>query len=216
MSMSQSDATINCILNLCKEKGYIQTPKETIYKDILTKEDTTFVVNFITLGLIEGDITMTDKSREKFKEDKKGLRRYVVGLVNDRLRKAKVLNGNVTYKYKNPGKLTQSKDPELKSLLQVMDITTDPLHKVAIQVEIDRRKKELDVVKKVTIDYSLLPESVRKMLEQTVEQKTDEEIVENGPSLGNIYENGENPVEVDVDEEPNPMNIQEDYELNED
>ena len=169
MSTSQSQATINCIINLCTEKGYKHTPNETVYSEILTKEDLTNVVNFITAGLVEGSISITDKSKEKWKVgtdqvDVKGLRRYVVGLVNDRLRKAKALNGNVKYEYKEPGKLTMSKDPELKALNQTMEITTDPEHKKLIQVEIDRRQQELNKPKKVEVDVSLLPKHLRDKL----------------------------------------------------
>ena len=161
---TQSQATIDCIINICNEKGYAHQPHETVYRDILTKEDTTQVVTFITQGLIDGEISMTDKSKEKFKDDPKGLRRYVVGLVNDRLRKSKVLNGNTKYEYKEPGKLTMSKDPELKSLKQVLDITTDPEDRNLIQVEIDRRQQELNKPKKVEIDVSLLPQHLRDKL----------------------------------------------------
>jgi hypothetical protein len=161
---SQSEVTINCILNLCTEKEYDHTPHETVYKDLLSKDDITQVVNFVTKGLINEEVTMTEKSKEKFKDDPKGLRRYVVGLVNDRLRKSKVLNGNVKYEYKEPGKLTMSKDPKLKSLNQVMEITTNPEHRVEIQKEIDRRMAELNAPKKVEIDVSLLPEELRKKL----------------------------------------------------
>ena len=166
---TQSQSTIDCIINLCTEKGYKHTPNETVYSEILTKEDLTNVVNFITVGLVEGNISITDKSKEKWSVgtdncDVKGLRRYVVGLVNDRLRKSKVLNGNVKYEYKEPGKLTMSKDPELKALKQTMEITTDPEHQKLIQAEIDRRQQELNKPKKVEVDVSLLPKHLRDKL----------------------------------------------------
>ena len=163
MSQTQSEATINCILNLCTEMEYKHSPKETIYKDLLTKDDITKVVNFITAGMINGDITMTDKSHKKFDKDHKALRRYTVGLVNDRLRKAKVLNGNTTYKYKNPGKLTSARDPELKALMQTIEIVPKE-HVAEVQKEIDRRKAELATKKTVEIDYNLLSPELRKTL----------------------------------------------------
>lgn len=160
MSQSQSESTINCILNLCTEQGYDHAPHETIYKDILTKDDVTHVVNFVTAGMISGDITMTDKSHTKFDDDPKALRRYAVGLVNDRLRKAKALNGNSTYQYKNPGKLTSSRDPELKALLQAIEVVPED-QKELVQVEIDRRRLELNKPKTVEINYDDLPEALR-------------------------------------------------------
>lgn len=163
MSQTQSEATINCILNVCNDKGYEHSPSETVYKDILTKDDVTHVVNFVTAGMQAGNITMTDKAHAKFDNDPKALRRYAVGLVNDRLRKSKVLNGNTTYQYKNPGKLTISRDPELKALMQTIEIVPEE-HKPEVQKEIDRRKAELDKPKMVEINYDALSPELRAKL----------------------------------------------------
>ena len=163
MSKTQSEATINCILNTCTEQGYDHSPHETIYKDIMTKDDITSVVNFVTAGMTNGDITMTDKSHAKFDDDPKALRRYAVGLVNDRLRKAKALNGNTNYQYANPGKLKNSRDAELKALLQTIEIVPDE-HKAEVQVEIDRRRAELNVTKQPAINYDVLPPELRAKL----------------------------------------------------
>lgn len=162
--LSQSQATINAIVSLSTEKGYQATPFETDYKDVLTKDDISQVVNFITVGLKDETITMTDKSKAKFKDDSKALRRYVVGLVNDRLRKAKAINGNITYSAKEPGKLKNAKDAELKALTQVLALDNPPEVKAEIQAEIDRRKSELDLPKKVEINYDHLPAELRAKL----------------------------------------------------
>lgn len=164
--LSQSTATINAIVNLAKDQGYDATPFETDYKSVLTKDDQTQVVNFIAQGLMDGNISMTEKSQAKFEGDPKALRRYVVGLVNDRLRKAKAINGNVTYVAKNPGKLTNSRDAELKALTQVLTLDNTAEVKAEIEAEIARRKSELaaDKVKTVTINYDALPADLRAKL----------------------------------------------------
>lgn len=164
--MIQSDATVACIINLCTEMGYKHNPGETVYKDLLTKDDKTFVANFVTKGCLDGSIMMSDRFTEKTKGDPKAVRRYVVGLVNDRLRKAKKLNGSTKYVAANPGKLKGSRDPEMKSLKQVLEITTDESNRKDIQLEIDRRQKELDLEKKktVTIDVKFLSPELRKTL----------------------------------------------------
>ena len=167
MTTSQSDATINAVVNLAKEQGYDAKPFETDYKSVLTKADTTQVVNFITQGLTDGEITMTDKSKAKFEDDPKALRRYVVGLVNDRLRKAKAINGNTVYAAKEHGKLKASRDAELKALTQVLSLNNTPEVKAEIQAEIDRRKSELDAAKVKTdkpINYDALPADLRMKL----------------------------------------------------
>ena len=154
---TQSEATINAIINLANEKGYEATPYETDYKAVLTADDKTTVVELIFAGLQSNAISMTEKSKAKFQDDPKALKRYVVGLVNDRLRKAKALNGNTKYEYKEPGKLTSSRDPQLKALNQVLELHKDTEHAEAIQVEIDKRKAELAAEKQDPIDISHLP-----------------------------------------------------------
>ena len=167
--LSQSQATINAIVSLAQEKGYDASPFETDYRTVMTKEDCTTIVNFITQGLIDDEITMTDGSKEKFKEmndSNKGLRRYVVGLVNDRMRKAKALNGNTTYEAKEPGKLKNSRDPELKALMQCLELENPAEAKAEIQAEIDRRRSELAAAnpKKPDINYDALPAHLRAKL----------------------------------------------------
>ena len=156
---TQSEATINAVVNLANERGYGATPFETVYKDVLTKDDVTSVIEHVFEGIKSGEISMTDKSRAKFKDDDKAMRRYVVGLVNDRFRKAKALNGNTTYAYKNPGKLTNSRDPELKALTQVLELHKGTEAEADIQAAIDVRQSFLTAqkAKTVEIDYSHLP-----------------------------------------------------------
>lgn len=166
MSKTQSEATINAVIALAQDQGYQATPHETDYKTVITKADQTIVVNMITAGLLAGDITMAEKSKAKFAGDDKALRRYVVGLVNDRLRKAKALNGNIAYVAKEPGKLKNSRDAEMKALTQVLTLDNPPEVKAEIEAEIVRRQAELDAInpKTVTIQVEHLPEALRAKL----------------------------------------------------
>jgi hypothetical protein len=164
---TQSEATINAVINLAKDKGYSATPFETDYNTVLTSDDKSTVVNMITQSIIDGTVSMTEKSQQKFGDDDKALRRYVVGLVNDRLRKAKALNGNVKYEHKEPGKLTSSRDPQLKALNQILNLeTTTEDDKPAIEKAIKQRQAELNVEKQkqVTINYDALPADLRAKL----------------------------------------------------
>ena len=174
---TQSQATINAIVNLASEKGYDVKPHESDYKTVMTKADTDQIVSLITQGLTDESVSMTEKSRLKFnvgqgtpqtESQKKALKRYVVGLVNDRLRKAKAINGNVTYQAKEPGKLTNSRDAELKALTQVLALDNPDNVKAEIQSEIDRRKAELAAQKaaktSAPINYDCLPADLRAKL----------------------------------------------------
>jgi len=177
---TQSEATINAVINLANEKGYEATPFETDYKTVLTADDQQVIVNTIFQGLKDGQISMTEKSKAKFADDDKALRRYVVGLVNDRLRKAKALNGNTTYQYKNPGKLKDARDPQLKALNQVLELHKDTDNEAEIVAAIEKRKAEIaaEKQKEVTINIEHLPADLVEKLGLATEEEVVEETTE--------------------------------------
>ena len=163
---TQSEATINAIINIAQEKGYEAKPFETDYKTVLTKDDISNVVDLIAAGMTNGTIQMSDAAHAKFDDDPKALRRYTVGLVNDRLRKAKAINGNTKYEAKEPGKLSGSRDPQLKALQQVLDLQKGTEHEAEIQAAIDTRKAELSAAKAKTVEINVdaLPADLRAKL----------------------------------------------------
>lgn len=163
---TQSQAVINFVVNLAKEKGYDAREFETDYKTILSKDDVNVVVEMTFAGLQNGTISMTEASQAKFQDDEKALRRYVVGLVNDRLRKAKAINGNTTYEYKEPGKNKFNKDVQLKALYQILELHKGTDNEAEIQEAIDARTAEItkDKPKQVVINYDALPDDLRAKL----------------------------------------------------
>ena len=165
---NQSQATIDITVNYCIEKGIQATPFETDFNEVLSSDDKKAIVSMVFEGMTNGDITVSDKSLSKYKNDHKAWRRYTVGLINDRLRKAKALNGNIVYTAKEPGKLSGSRDPELKALMQVLTLDNTPEVRADIQAEIDRRKSEIDATKAAKaskpINYDALPADLRAKL----------------------------------------------------
>ncbi len=160
---TQSEATINAVVNLAKELEIEATPYETVYSKVLSSEQLQPLIDMLTVSLIEGAIGMSPKSKlkflgndtEEYPSDHKALRRYVVGLVNDRMRKAKALNGNIKYEHKEVGKLINSRDPQLKALNQVLALeTTLDEDKPAILQAITTRKEE-SVTEKMKKDIAL-------------------------------------------------------------
>ena len=165
---TQSQATIDITVNYCKEKEIHATPFETDYKEVLSSDDKKAIVSMVFEGMVNGDISVNEASLVKYENDHKAWRRYTVGLLNDRLRKAKALNGNTTYVAKEPGKLSGARDPELKALMQVLTLKNTPEVKAEIQAEIDRRKGEIAVTKATKtakpINYDALPADLRAKL----------------------------------------------------
>ena len=154
---TQSGAVIAMCIAMAEERGYEASPFETDYKTVLKEADIKAIEEMTFAGINEGTIALTEKSQLKWENDSKGLRRYVTGLVNDRLRKAKALNANTNYAYKNPGKLTNSRDDVLKNLNLVLKIRTDPTDIVAIQEAIKTRQAEIAKAKAPEVDMSHLP-----------------------------------------------------------
>lgn len=165
---TQSQATIDITVNYCKEKEIQATPFETDYNEVLSSEDKKAIVSMVFEGMVNGDISVTDKSKANYENDHKAWKRYTTGLLNDRLRKAKALNGNTTYVAKEPGKLSGSRDPELKALMQVLTLDNAPEVKAEIEAEIDRRKSEIAATKAAKtvkpINYDALPADLRAKL----------------------------------------------------
>ena len=165
---TQSQATIDITVNYCKDKEIQATPFETDYKEVLSSDDKKVIVSMVFDGMVNGNIAVADKSLAKYENDHKAWKRYTVGLLNDRLRKAKALNGNTTYTAKEPGKLSGSRDPELKALMQVLALDNTPEVKADIQSEIDRRKSEIAATKATKsakpINYDALPADLRAKL----------------------------------------------------
>lgn len=161
MSMSQSKSVINFVVNYCNEHYEECEEFKTIYNDVLNDVDRNVVVDFVVNGIKSGEISMTEKSKEKFNKDSL-LRRYVVGLVNDRLRKSKSLNGSKTYV---PAFKRDKKDVQLETLKQVLLLNVDNEHTIEIERCIEVRRKELNVVKvkEVEIDYSALPKDLQHL-----------------------------------------------------
>ena len=156
---NQSQATIDITINYCKDKGISAKPYETDYNAVLTREDKNTIVEMVFEGMRNGDIFIKEESLQKFTTDHKAWKRYAVTLVNDRLRKAKALNGNTTYQYKEPGKLTNSRDEQLKALTQLLEIQQGTEYEADIVEAIEARKTAIaaEKQKEVRVDVSKLP-----------------------------------------------------------
>ena len=129
----------------------------------LTTEERARVVGLVCEAFDAGEVTFkeTDANKNKL-ADEKELRKYVVGLVNNWLRKDPNLNGGEKYEAKNPG--TRSSDAQLKNLNLLLKATTDEKKQQKIQSFIDKRKQELVKTKAVEIDMDLIPEELKEIL----------------------------------------------------
>jgi hypothetical protein len=160
--ISQRQATVSVILSVLSERGVNYTLNgEQSIADVLTVTDKEQVVNKLVAGFRSGQVQMSSEASDKYAYDTE-LKKYVVGLVNNWIRKAPEFNGGNAYATKNPGSRTGSGDEKLKALRALMSKIDDATTKATIQLEIDKRLEELKP--KIEIDAALIPESLRHLL----------------------------------------------------
>lgn len=133
----------------------------------LSKEERSQVVSMVTESITSGETEFSDAAKAKYDTPEK-VRSYVVGLVNNWLRKDKRLNGGVKYQAKNPGSRAGSTDPVIKELRKLLSTLTEEDQKAAVQAEIDARLAEIQATKqaakKEEINLDHIPEHLRALV----------------------------------------------------
>ncbi len=106
---------------------------------IITRDQKNQIRTKIFNAIVEGYVTYS-----KDISDNKELRKYVNGMVDNHIRKAKELNGGIKYTTKNPGSGRGRRDPQLVNLkkLQTKYSQKEPEF-TKIQVAIQKRETEL-------------------------------------------------------------------------
>ena len=159
--VNQRNAVVSTIISVLNERGCSYEMNGSLpICEVLTVDDKNKVIGIICKGFKENKIEMSTEAKAKYYADAE-LRKYVVGLVNNWIRKAPEFNGGNQYQTRNPGSRTGSGDPKLKALKALFNTVPDA-NKPAVQAAIDARLEELKP--KVTIDTNLLPEHLRHLV----------------------------------------------------
>ena len=160
--MSQRTATVKAIISVITDRGVqYELNGETPISEVLTIDDKQKVCQIIFNGFRNGNIELSAEAAGKFRADNE-LRKYVVGLVNNWIRKAPEFNGGNSYQTKNPGSRSGTGDAKIKALKALMSTVSDESTKAQIQLAIDERLEELQP--KVQIDVTALPEHLRHLV----------------------------------------------------
>lgn len=161
--MNQRQATVTTIMSVLAERNCnYELNGETSVSEFLTTDDKSKVVDILCKGFLAGEIEMSQEGKEKYFSNTAELRKYVVGLVNNWIRKAPEFNAGNSYVAKNPGSRSGSGDETIKALKALLAVTADPSIKSDIQAEIDKRLAELKP--KIEINISALPEHLRHLV----------------------------------------------------
>ena len=165
MRTNQRTAVVNAILATLEDHGIDYELNGPVpVKDVLTDAIKSEVREMLFDGFQSGAIEYKASFQSKVDNDSE-LKKYISGLLNNWIRKAKEFNAGQTYKAKNPGSRAGSTDSKVKEMRKLLSVTTDPSAKAMIQEAIDKRVAEIRAEKQnVEIDASQLPEHLRELL----------------------------------------------------
>ena len=129
----------------------------------LSKTDKQTIVGMVCAARAEMELSA--EADEKFDTPQK-FKTYVIGLVNNWLRKDTRLNGGEKYVTKNPGSRAGSGDDTVKALRALRRTLTDVSQIAEVESEIATRVAAVKAAKqpKVEINTNLIPENLRHLV----------------------------------------------------
>lgn len=169
MSMNQRTATVQAILSTLSARGCdYELNGQTTISEVLTDNDKKEVRDLLFNQFRSGEISVSETFAETKLNDDSELKKYISGLVNNWIRKAKEFNAGEAYITKNPGSRAGSGDEqmrELKKLLIQVRTSGDTGVIAEVEAAIERRRTEIkpvSVMKPINIDA--LPENLRHLV----------------------------------------------------
>ena len=165
MKVNQRSATVNTILSVLTDRGVeYELNGPTPISEVLTDSDKAKVREVLFTAFRSGQVEYKSSFQAKVNDDSE-LKKYISGLVNNWIRKAKEFNNGQAYQAKNPGSRAGSQDSKVKEMRKLLSVTTDPQAKAMIQTAIDERVAQLKAEKnQVEIDVNNLPEHLRHLI----------------------------------------------------
>lgn len=164
MSISQKDSVVNAIHNVLGSSFDPSIPA----REQLSDEQLKAVKQFVVSGIMDGSV---DYKKDLEEEE---VTRYVSGMVSNHLRKAKELNGGVTYSPQSTGRGSRDAQiSELHKLLKTYEEGTEEFNqimnaietrKTEIAAEKDSIVKEKKKAKEFSsINLNALPENLKDL-----------------------------------------------------
>ena len=144
--------------------------KEAVFTAVTTFFGSRFVNGMEVKGddrkaIIESLIASFTEGKWTIESEQSNLRQYVSGLLTNHLLKDSRLNGGKKYTPANPGAKTGSTDETIKNFRAVKTVhpeLAEEMDKLIAQRQLELKAEKLKNT--VQIDYSLLPEHIRKMV----------------------------------------------------
>ena len=165
MKVNQRTACVNTILSVLEDNGVsYELNGEICVNEVLTDPMKLNVREILFTSFRSGNVEYKASFQAKVNDDSE-LKKYISGLLNNWIRKAKEFNNGQAYKAKNPGSRAGSQDTKVKEMRKLLSVTTDPNAKVMIEAAIAERVATIKAeTNTVEIDYDALPEALRAQL----------------------------------------------------
>lgn len=165
--LSQRVATVQTILNVLSNRGVdYELNGPTPISEVLTDSDKATVREQLFTLFREGEVTYKPEFQAKVDDDSE-LKKYISGLVNNWIRKAKEFNSGQAYVARNPGSRKHVGDEQIKELKKLSaQYSNNPEAMSEIAAAIAKRKAELEAekAKNVEIKVDALPEHLRHLV----------------------------------------------------
>jgi len=165
--LNQRQATVQAILSTLEARGFeYELNGPTPISEVLTDSDKEQVRSTLFEQFRSGEISYKETFQAKVDDDAE-LKKYISGLVNNWIRKAKEFNSGNAYVIKNPGSRAHSSDPQLKELMKLMkqvQTTNDEEAISQVQEAITARKAEIKPKQEVSINVEALPEHLKHLV----------------------------------------------------
>lgn len=157
MPISQKDSVINAT------KEVLGSLPNVPVKEVLTKDQLIQIRSKVTDGIIKGEVVYS-----KDISNKEDVLKYVRGMVDNHLRKAKELNGGVkldkTEAKPKKVKVDSKEDPQLKEMKKLAESLKDPVKVTMVNEAIKERESQLRAktsskrVSPAKIEETIIPE----------------------------------------------------------
>jgi hypothetical protein len=159
--VNQRNATVKAVLSVLSERGVgYELNGEVTMSEVFTSGDKEKVIGILCEGFESGMIDMSEQARGKYIGNGSELRKYVVGLINNWVRKAPEFNHGGKYIPTQPG--SRSSDETLKALRTLAKTVSDPVVLNEINEAIRERTEELKPTAEINV--SALPEHLRHLV----------------------------------------------------
>lgn len=165
MKVNQRTACVNTILSVLEDNGVsYELNGEICVSEVLTDPMKSNVREILFTSFRSGNVEYKASFQAKVNDDSE-LKKYISGLLNNWIRKAKEFNNGQAYKAKNPGSRAGSQDSKVKEMRKLLSVTTDANAKVLIETAIAERVATIKAkTNTVEIDYNLISPELRAKL----------------------------------------------------